>query len=324
MITASDVKRMARQLGADLVGIASAAELNANPPDPLWPQTPARLLEECTSVIAIAKRIPWGLLRSHDSLLHRMAPILTIDPIERIAVELSYWLEDQGFHAVPAPGEIADIRLKGGSYGLLSLRHVAVEAGLGTIGLNMLLLTPEYGPRVYLAAVMTNAELEWDGVRKESLCLGPSCGRCLLTCPGDAVLHWGLDKRKCVPYAQPAGPHKLLRHIENLLAAEDKEEQRKLALGPQTIDIYQSTWYAMGAVGACPKCISVCPIGEDYKLHLRDMYRKVPGADDAKRARLAALRLAEQEGRGETSLSHSRRWVGSLRATSQGTEELNS
>jgi len=37
------VKARARALGADLVGIASAATLDAFPPDPCWPQTPERI-----------------------------------------------------------------------------------------------------------------------------------------------------------------------------------------------------------------------------------------------------------------------------------------
>ena len=45
---------------------------------------------------------------------------------------------------------------------LLSLNHAAVEAGLGTLGLNLQLLTPEYGPRVILTAVMCSVDVEAD------------------------------------------------------------------------------------------------------------------------------------------------------------------
>ena len=41
--SSADVKRRALELGADLAGIASAATLNAFPPDPRWPQTPERI-----------------------------------------------------------------------------------------------------------------------------------------------------------------------------------------------------------------------------------------------------------------------------------------
>jgi epoxyqueuosine reductase QueG len=41
----------------------------------------------------------------------------------------------------------------------LSLRHVAAEAGLGEVGLSTNFISPEYGPRLYLGAVLTTAAL---------------------------------------------------------------------------------------------------------------------------------------------------------------------
>ncbi|MEJ0071821.1 MAG: hypothetical protein WDO24_27350 [Pseudomonadota bacterium] len=60
---AAQVKQHARALGADLVGIASAATLNAFPPDPRWPQTPERISPYCKSVIVLVQRIPAGAFR---------------------------------------------------------------------------------------------------------------------------------------------------------------------------------------------------------------------------------------------------------------------
>src|SRR5262245_66691281 len=58
--TAAEVKSRARELGVDLVGIASARVLNAFPPDPLWPQTPERISPRVKSVITIVQHIPAG------------------------------------------------------------------------------------------------------------------------------------------------------------------------------------------------------------------------------------------------------------------------
>src|SRR5438874_11181555 len=62
--SAADVKRRALELGADLAGIASAAALNAFPPDPRWPQTPERMLPSLKSVVVLMQRIPAGALRA--------------------------------------------------------------------------------------------------------------------------------------------------------------------------------------------------------------------------------------------------------------------
>src|SRR5258708_5755161 len=62
------VKAHARALGVDLVGIASAATLNAFPPDPRWPQTPERISPFCRSVIVIVQHIPAGAFRCRTNV----------------------------------------------------------------------------------------------------------------------------------------------------------------------------------------------------------------------------------------------------------------
>ena len=42
-MNAEDIKKLGLELGADMIGIASAQTLNAFPPDPRWPQTPEKI-----------------------------------------------------------------------------------------------------------------------------------------------------------------------------------------------------------------------------------------------------------------------------------------
>ncbi len=70
---------------------------------------------------------------------------------------------------------------KGGIY----LKDTAVMAGLGTIGRNNLLITPEYGPRVRLRAVVVNVELVSTGPLAFDPCAGCE-GYCLRECPQGA------------------------------------------------------------------------------------------------------------------------------------------
>src|SRR5437762_11712226 len=111
---------------------------------------------------------------------------------------------------------------------MLSLPHAAVEAGMGTLGLNLQLLTPEYGPRVILTAVLCSAPVDCDQPLKEALCLGPSCGRCLKTCPAHAALDWARDRSRCDPHRPPHGFAQLSAPPDKIVAANDAATRKQL------------------------------------------------------------------------------------------------
>ena len=200
-VSADDVKRKARELGADLVGIADGELMNRHPPDPADPRRPIDITElDYRRVIVLAKRlnsgvariIPWGDRTKFYN------DELTISTLEEISLELVYWLEELGYPAIIVPPTHVDPwRYQDDPSQhmttLLSLPHAAVEAGLGTLGLNLQLLTPEFGPRVVLTAVLCSVDVACDRRIEQALCRGPSCGRCLKVCPGDAVGHWSRD-----------------------------------------------------------------------------------------------------------------------------------
>jgi epoxyqueuosine reductase len=59
-----------------------------------------------------------------------------------------------------------------GNCGIFSMRHAAVRAGLGEFGLNNVVVTPRYGPRVRFNALVTEAELEPTPLPAEQICRG--------------------------------------------------------------------------------------------------------------------------------------------------------
>lgn len=307
-----DVKEISLGLGADLVGIAGTQEINSHPPDPNWPQTPKNIWEECLSVIVLGKRIPVGMFRSRNLPTKQYDPHIIMNRLDQIALDLSYFLEEKGFHSFPIPQQHTDINLKKGTYGPLSLRHCAVEAGLGTLGLNLNFLSPKYGPRVYLTAVLTDADLVPDERMEKSLCLGAVCGRCLLACPPDAVLHWNLDKRRCSTHAQEWWIASLFKHLEKILEAETDEEKKKLIHSMDTVAFWQALRNGPGAYGGCPRCLEVCPVGEDYP-HIKDVHERIPEETQEKKERLKKMREAERKGQEIPSFQFSRRWIGKIK-----------
>ena len=204
-MTSQEVKRRARELGADLCGIASAATLNAFPPDPRWPQTPERISPYIKSVIVIVQRIPVGAFRCKTNVPVQYLDMLVLRRMDRIALKLAQELERHGHPTFTLAAQETVWDMKRASYGQLSTRHLGVEAGLGTLGLEVNILTPEFGPRLYLTGILTELELEPDQRMEEQVCIGESCSRCLHSCPPDAVRQWGLDKAACATEAQEFG-----------------------------------------------------------------------------------------------------------------------
>ena len=309
-VNSREVKRRARELGADLCGIAAADTLNAFPPDPRWPQTPERISPYCRSVIVIVQRIPVGAFRCKTNVPVQYLDMLVLRRMDRIALRLAQELERAGHPAFTLAAQETDWNLKRASYGLLSTRHLGIEAGLGTLGLEVNLLTPEFGPRLYLTGILTELELEPDERMQEQVCIGESCSRCLHACPPDAVRQWGLDKAGCATEAQEFGFAQITKFFDRYF---DKDvEGRKAAVRSRDLfGFWQGLLRVVGSFGDCPRCLAVCPVGNDYHAHLADIQKQIPEKTPEKVAKAAAFKRARKEGHDVPGLSEwNLRWVG--------------
>lgn len=76
---------------------------------------------------------------------------------------------------------------------VFSFKYAAVNAGLGWIGKNDVLITEKYGPRVRLSAVLVDYPFETGRKITESRCA--SCNRCVDICPHKALkgMNWDIN-----------------------------------------------------------------------------------------------------------------------------------
>ncbi len=215
------------RLEVDVWGVASSADLAGTP---LHDQVVA-LLPEARSVVTLAMEIfPEVLDHSRpNKVMGEASPRDMLVPhmdylngrLTKAAYDLARLSRRQGFKALPMPaaGTPSDQRYLAA---VLSFKHSAAAAGLGTIGRHSLLVTPEFGPRVRLACLLTEAELRPTHRVQEKLCDG--CDECIAACPARAL-------------SVPEGDE------------------------PYSINKYACSVFR-GAAGPCSECMRVCPQGQ--------------------------------------------------------------
>lgn len=314
-LTAEAVKSKAKELGADLVGIADGAIMDQYPPDPDYPRTPSHITAiDGARVIVLAKRISFATSRlpAWNDQHKFYGDELLISALEELALDLVFWMEDNGAPALLVPYHHVDpLKFEKGmdtqATHPLSAEHAAVEAGLGTLGLNYQLITPEFGPRVILGLVMTSADIMPDTKLKNALCLGPECGRCLKACPADAVQHWGRDWASCDKYRSPFGFEFLSDYLTSILKEPDQVQKIGMLRGMESSEIFQAMLRGSGIITGCRRCADVCPVGEDYEDMLKKWVDEISEETPQKLKRLQAMVSAAQIPEGYGSQC---RWIG--------------
>jgi epoxyqueuosine reductase len=308
-LTAAQIKAKALELGADLVGIADGKSLN----------TEAVTDHDGGRVIVLATRLQAGTSRmlQWNDRNKFYNDELSLTFLEEVSLELVYWLEDAGYPAIIVPPTHVDpFRYDGDPKKhmgtLISLPHAAVEAGLGTLGLNQQFLTPQFGPRVLLTAVLCSVEVECDQPMTEALCRGPECGRCLKACPGDVIKHWDRDWEACDRYRSPHGFAQLSEYLGRVIDEPEAKRQKEMLRSEDSFNLWQSILRGAGVITGCRRCADVCPVGADYEPMLKDALDAIPENNPQKEARLAAMIEAEAAGT-VPAFQQQIRWIGRRR-----------
>ncbi len=210
-ISSEDIKRFATEKGADLVGIASVDRFTGYPEG----RRPENLLPDAKSVIVVGVRVLADTVKPNLllSALHHITLNLYHN---QIAYDVGRLLDDHDFKAVVVPHRIGnmdpDLRKSPDYMNIypklfcVSTRHAAVEAGIGIFGKSRLLITPRFGPRQRLAAIVTDAEFAPDEkiTSAEAGRLCPTgCTSCIDACPGRAISSDGLAWEKCNDVIRP-------------------------------------------------------------------------------------------------------------------------
>ena len=194
-MTKEKIKEIVYSLGADLCGIASIDRFSEAPKG----YHPLDVFPECKSVISFACRFPVGALKSNTSAVYTRIRNSLTPKMDAIALDLCIWLEEEGILAVPIPTNESEWDSNTSRWrSIISQKHAAQAAGIGTIGRHSLLITPEFGSMVWLGAVLVDAELEADPLL-EPVCT--NCNQCVKVCPVNALEHLEINQGACWNFA---------------------------------------------------------------------------------------------------------------------------
>jgi epoxyqueuosine reductase QueG len=256
----NQIKSFGLEAGLDLIGVCSVKSLPAI--EMLDHQ------ENIKQIMPTAKHVIVGASRMIPSAVEassrniRFAQFSTMglyQELNRISYQICKFLDDLGFLSVAVPTFLPiDMHKNYGIVSDVSLRHAAVEAGLGTLGTSRLILTDEYGPRVRLMAILTNAPLKVD--RKSDVGYCDGCELCVEHCPADAISTDGtVDIRRCsrvvLRYALPG----LVRFARGLTGAS-RSELKDAFRDAEFAEYWQNL--STGIFYSCAECVSVCPVGK--------------------------------------------------------------
>ena len=202
---AAEIRKYGVDWGADLIGIANAEELNRDAPAK---HRPKDFLPKAKSVVVIGLRLLDPVMSSLPASRQEYTLMFyTVNNwLNHLAYTMARKLEEDGYPSYTfsySPKEAGIPRQDPKElYDTISYKHAAVYAGLGQYGFNHLLVTPKFGPRVRLAALATEAELEPGSPLAPALCRPAECGyRCVEACPADCLDKTGkLNRFKCQNY----------------------------------------------------------------------------------------------------------------------------
>lgn len=188
------IKKIIEKLGADICGITNV-ERFINTPHGFHPTD---IYKDCKSVIVFVKCMPKGLAFVDPKIVYSKATDVNLNDIDHISYLASIEIEKLGGIAVPLPSDSPyeywdSDNMKG--RGILSMRHAALLAGVGSMGKNTLIINEKYGNMINIGAVLTNLDLESDPLSKEMCIAG--CHLCIDNCPQKALDGLTVNQKLC-------------------------------------------------------------------------------------------------------------------------------
>lgn len=224
-LMSAQVKDAARMYGAVLTGIASL--------DQRWVYkldhrgNPIVIPEAMTSAIVMAVPMDWPAIQASPTYDAAIATGVGYSRMAFVTSSVAQFIRALGYRAIPMANDTA-----------LSV-PLAIDAGLGELGRNGLLITPDYGACVRLCKVFTDLPLTFD--RPITFGLEVTCRTC----------------RRCADACEVGAISKTDAPSFDVACASNNPGVRRWA-----VDFDRCYTYWMDNGTNCSTCIAACPMAQ--------------------------------------------------------------
>lgn len=287
------LRRLALECGAHEAGLVELARpgLDSQREEILrnYPWTRSLL----SFVVRMAREPVRGAPRSVANLeFHRAG-----EEVNEVGAAIVAKLETRGIQAVnPSMGFPMEMyQSGGGAIWVVAHKPVAVEAGLGHMGIHRNLIHPKFGNFVLLGTILIGCEASsYDHPLDYNPCL--ECKLCVAACPVGAIGPDGsFNFSSCFTHNYREFLGGFSDWVEQIAEARDAMDYRRRISDSETSSMWQSLSH--GANYKSAYCMAVCPAGEDVigpylqdrQRHLREVVKPlqeraepvyvVPGSD---------------------------------------------
>jgi epoxyqueuosine reductase len=175
-----EIKKFALEEGAALFGVSGISDLGER-----HLSLPSQVVDGLDHAISMAfhlsDRVLEDIVTGPTKLyfFHYQRVNILLD---ELALKVTNFIQSRGWDALPIPAsQIIDWENQRAH---VSHKHVAQNAGVGWIGRNNLLVTPQFGSRQRLVTVLTNIPVKTDKPMPWG-CL--RCRACIFSCPSQSI-----------------------------------------------------------------------------------------------------------------------------------------